>query len=82
MKKTTKILSLILTLVMIVPMMIPMLAVDTSAATTSTTGAWNGAIATSFEGGNGSTSSPYLIKTPDQLAYLAKLINDTSTASA
>jgi len=34
------------------------------------TTAWEDYKATSFEGGNGSPSSPYLIKTPHQLAYM------------
>lgn len=38
---------------------------------------WNGQIATKFAGGNGSESNPYLIETPNQLAYLVK--NDIET---
>ena len=33
---------------------------------------WNGQIATKFAGGNGTESNPYLIETPNQLAYLLK----------
>lgn len=37
---------------------------------------WNGAAATSFESGNGTKESPYMIANAAQLAYLANLIND------
>lgn len=39
------------------------------------TAAWNGSSASSFAGGSGSESDPYLIATGEQLAYLASLIN-------
>ena len=38
--------------------------------------AWDGTIATSFAGGDGSEGSPYEISTAEELAYFAKLIND------
>ena len=41
----------------------------------------SGNCATSFAGGSGTESDPYLISTPQQLAYLAVLINDSSTNS-
>jgi hypothetical protein len=34
---------------------------------------WDGSVATSFESGTGTESNPYLIKTPQQLAYLQSL---------
>ncbi len=37
---------------------------------------WNGAAASSFDGGNGSKEDPFRIATGGQLAYLANLIND------
>jgi len=37
--------------------------------------AWDGSVATSFAGGTGSESDPYVIKTPAQLAYMRDLIN-------
>ena len=40
-----------------------------------------GNYATSFAGGSGTSSDPYLISTPQQLAYLSVLINDSSTNS-
>ena len=40
-----------------------------------------GNYATSFAGGSGTESDPYLISTPQQLAYLSVLINDSSTNS-
>ena len=36
---------------------------------------WDGSIATSFEGGEGTANDPYQIATAEQLAYLASLIN-------
>lgn len=38
---------------------------------------WTGLIATHYEGGAGTEASPYIIKTPEQLA---KLVKDTGTA--
>lgn len=35
-----------------------------------TVNVWDGSIADSFSGGSGTASDPYLIETPDQLAYL------------
>ena len=40
-----------------------------------------GNYATSFAGGSGTSTNPYLISTPQQLAYLSVLINDSSTNS-
>ncbi|MBR5233917.1 MAG: sigma-70 family RNA polymerase sigma factor [Clostridia bacterium] len=37
---------------------------------------WNGAAASSFDGGNGSEENPFRIATGGQLAYLANLINE------
>lgn len=36
---------------------------------------WDGSIATSYAGGNGSAANPYLISNGAQLAYLAKMVN-------
>ena len=40
---------------------------------------WNGAIADSFDSGNGMYSSPYIIKTAAQLAYLSEQCNNGNT---
>ncbi len=37
---------------------------------------WNGSVAGSFAGGNGTSSTPYIISTGEQLARLSKLVND------
>ena len=37
---------------------------------------WNGNIASSYGGGNGSKDNPYLINTPEELAYLASQVNN------
>ena len=41
----------------------------------------SGNYATSFAGGSGTSSDPYLISTPQQLAYLSYLIDDSSSYS-
>lgn len=43
------------------------------------TGLWTDYAATSFAGGNGTSSSPYQISTPAQLAYMAYLVNSNTT---
>ena len=40
---------------------------------------WNGTVASGFASGTGTESDPYLIKTAEQLAYLAKTVNDGTT---
>ena len=40
----------------------------------SAAAAWDGTAAESFEGGNGDSSDPYIIKTAEQLAFLAKQV--------
>lgn len=37
--------------------------------------AWSGSVATGFESGEGSETNPYIIKTGEQLAYLAQQVN-------
>jgi len=41
-----------------------------------TENAWNGTIATSFAGGDGTAETPYLIANADQLAYLSEVISN------
>ena len=41
----------------------------------------SGVRATSFAGGSGTSSSPYLISTPAQLGYLCYLINSSRSSS-
>ena len=41
----------------------------------------SGVRATSFAGGSGTSSSPYLISTPAQLGYLCYLINSSTSSS-
>lgn len=45
----------------------------------SAAAAWDGTAAESFEGGNGDSSDPYIIKTAYQLAFLAKQVNGGET---
>lgn len=45
----------------------------------SAAAAWDGTAAESFEGGNGDSSDPYIIKTAEQLAFLAKQVNGGET---
>lgn len=42
-------------------------------------GVWDGTIATSFAGGDGTQGNPYTIQTGAQLAYLAQQVNDGTT---
>lgn len=64
---------------MMVPMLAPMMAFDASAETST---GWDGVtVATKFAGGSGTSSSPYRISTPEQLAYMAKVLNDPATAN-
>lgn len=39
---------------------------------------WDGRIATSFSSGDGSESNPYVVKTAEQLAYFATLVNGST----
>ena len=41
--------------------------------------AWSGNVALSFESGSGDDTDPYIIKTPEQLAYLAQQVNAGTT---
>lgn len=41
---------------------------------------WDGSVATSFSGGTGSLTNPYRISTGKELAYLASLLSNESTA--
>lgn len=45
----------------------------------SAAAAWDGTAAESFEGGNGDSSDPYIIKTAEQLAFLAERVNGGET---
>ena len=40
------------------------------------TDVWDGSIASSFDGGNGTQSNPYKISSASQLAYLAEIVNN------
>ena len=46
------------------------------------TDVWDGSVATSFAGGNGTESDPYLIATGAQLAYLSELLKKSSNGYA
>lgn len=43
--------------------------------------AWNGIPATSFSGGSGTESDPYLISNGGELAYLAQKVNESNSTS-
>lgn len=72
--KRKKIISLLLSLLMIVTMFSGM-QITASAAT------WSGKAASSFAGGKGTKSSPYIIKTGEQLARMRNLVNSNSTSA-
>lgn len=42
---------------------------------------WSGEVATNFSGGNGTQNNPYLIESGEQLAYLAKIVNNGDTCN-
>ncbi|MGN0523063.1 MAG: hypothetical protein ACI4IG_02195 [Eubacterium sp.] len=66
-----KFLSLLLSALMLVTMFSGM-QITASAAV------WSGKAASSFAGGNGSKSSPYIIKTGEQLARMRNLVNSSN----
>lgn len=41
--------------------------------------AWDGSVASSFDGGSGTSKDPYLISDGSQLAYLAQLVNSNTS---
>lgn len=45
----------------------------------SAAAAWDGTAAAGFESGTGDSSDPYIIKTAEQLAFLAKQVNGGET---
>ncbi len=53
-------------------------AVSAEAATVSEPTPWYDLAADSFDGGTGTSTDPYQIATPEQLAYLAKVFNEKS----
>ena len=57
---------------------------DVTANAPTNSGYWTdaGNYATSFAGGTGTEDDPYLISTPQQLAYLSYLVNNSSTNSS
>ena len=69
-KKSAEILS-----IMCVAIIIVSLTPDVIFMKINSSAAWDGSIALSFAGGDGSQSDPYLISTPQQLAYLAQQTN-------
>lgn len=70
-----KLISLALTLAMVLSIMI------IPAMATSSIDTWDGTIATSFAGGTGTESDPYLISTAEQLAYIAQIVNSDSSVN-
>ncbi len=69
-------LSLLLTLTLIVG-----LFAGTFTTAFADGGAWNGTVATGFDGGSGTEGDPYQIADGEQLAYLATLVNGTKNSS-
>ena len=76
MNKFTRTLALLLALLLSLSCLQPSaLAAEAVAA------AWNGIPATSFSGGNGTESDPYLISNGGELAYLAQKVNESNSTS-
>ncbi|MDD4689033.1 MAG: GLUG motif-containing protein [Eubacteriales bacterium] len=64
----------------ITSLLIIFILIMTSSLTHVMGAAWTGNIASSFGGGSGTSISPYIISTPEQLAYLARLVNDNNAS--
>lgn len=75
-KPITAFLSCILICVMIFSILSPGLSGISAYATNDKIHVWDGSIADGFAGGNGTESNPYLIETPEQLAYLSTTVNN------
>ncbi len=76
MNKFTRTLALLLALLLSLSCLQPSaLAAEAVAA------AWNGIPATSFSGGTGTESDPYLISNGGELAYLAQKVNESNSTS-
>ncbi len=74
MKQLTRSLALLLTLVLTFGCLLPSASMAEGQAP-----AWNGIPATSFAGGSGTESDPYLISNGAELAYLAQKVNEDNT---
>ena len=74
MKQLTRSLALLLTLVLTLGCLLPSASMAEGQAP-----AWNGIPATSFAGGSGTESDPYLISNGAELAYLAQKVNEDNT---
>ena len=70
-RRTFAVLAFLLSMVMIITSL-AVFAQDTEPTV------WDGSIATSFEGGEGTPNDPYQIATAAQLAYFASLINNAA----
>lgn len=66
-----KVISIILSLIMLV-------SVISGMSMTANAAVWNGSAASSFAGGKGTKSSPYLISSASQLARMRNLVNSTN----
>ena len=63
----------IITLALLAAMMLTMIVVGTSAA------AWDGTTASTALEGDGSAATPYLVKSAEDLAFLAKSVDEGTT---
>ena len=46
----------------------------------TTSSIWDGSVASSFSGGNGTSDNPYIINNGSELAYFFKLINGSNSS--
>ena len=61
---------------------VPVVAADDSATTTEPSGNWTDYTTTTAFEGEGTDTKPYLIKSADDLAYLAKSVNGDGTTDS
>lgn len=77
MKTRTRVLSVIMTMALVLSSLIIVIPTTVEAATVTDT--WTSHAASAFAGGTGTSANPYQIATAEQLAYLAKVVNDNAT---
>ncbi len=81
MKKTKKNFKSLLSLALSIFMILGMISCVFSVTAFADTTVWDGTATDSFAGGNGNWDNPFIIETPQQLAYMATVLNSgTGTA--
>ena len=71
----------ILSIILVLTMLVGVVAVMPMTATAADSEVWDGTLATSFAGGDGSEDSPYEISNGAELALLADLLTNQKTVT-